>query len=318
MLAVVLFSLILLNSEPLDLNTDPLAQTVIFASKEKAAELLATEDTFTNILSRFDLASRLDRKNPDEEELLRYAASQAREWDPKDVIRFKKILGEMDAHIRRQGYHLEFPGEIYFVLTTAKEEGGATAYTRENYVVFKEGFATKSDDELRRLIYHELFHILSRHNPDFRERMYKIIGFGVMENLPYPENLRDFRITNPDAPLNNAYIRLRNKNTGDIADFSMILYSSQDYDGGSFFDYLNIGFMQLEGEDEKEIAYRDGEAVILQLEEVEQFFEQVGENTQYIVHPEEIMADNFTYLMTGKAGLSTPRIPKAIRAVILD
>jgi hypothetical protein len=33
---------------------------------------------------------------------------------------------------------------------------------------------------------------------------------------------------------------------------------------------------------------------------VEDFLEQVGRNTRYVIHPEEILAENFALLITGK------------------
>ena len=34
--------------------------------------------------------------------------------------------------------------------------------------------------------------------------------------------------------------------------------------------------------------------------DLKEYYEQIGNNTDYIVHPEEVMADNFSYLVTGK------------------
>ena len=45
--------------------------------------------------------------------------------------------------------------------------------------------------------------------------------------------------------------------------------------------------------------------------------QQTGDNTKYIIHPEEIMADNFSYLVMGKTNLKTPRIVEHLK-VLLD
>jgi hypothetical protein len=45
------------------------------------------------------------------------------------------------------------------------------------------------------------------------------------------------------------------------------------------------------------------------------FFEQIGRNTRYIVHPEEIMADNFSLMLFGGT-LSNPEIVEALRALL--
>ena len=46
------------------------------------------------------------------------------------------------------------------------------------------------------------------------------------------------------------------------------------------------------------------------------FFEKVGKNTNYIIHPDEILADNFVHLVIGTKNLSTPRIIDEMRAAL--
>ena len=38
----------------------------------------------------------------------------------------------------------------------------------------------------------------------------------------------------------------------------------------------------------------------LNLDEVEGFYEQIQRNTNYIIHPDEILADNFIFLVQAK------------------
>ena len=52
----------------------------------------------------------------------------------------------------------------------------------------------------------------------------------------------------------------------------------------------------------------DGHALFRSPDEVAGFFEQTGRNTSYLIHPEEIMADNFVHLVVGppKPGVPLP------------
>jgi hypothetical protein len=45
-------------------------------------------------------------------------------------------------------------------------------------------------------------------------------------------------------------------------------------------------------------------------------YEQVGRNTQYIIHPEEIMADNFAELVMQDRSVPTPEILQKMLAVL--
>ena len=70
-----------------------------------------------------------------------------------------------------------------------------------------------------------------------------------------------------------------------------------------------------EGEDKKPLLTEEG-PVLFNMKEVSGFFEQVGRNTKYIIHPEEIMADNFAYALLGKDNLSDPRIVEDVRIIL--
>jgi hypothetical protein len=48
--------------------------------------------------------------------------------------------------------------------------------------------------------------------------------------------------------------------------------------------------------------------VVIDPKKVPAFYEKIGKNTQYIIHPDEILADNFVHLMMGNQNLATPRI----------
>jgi hypothetical protein len=291
--------------------SESLEDKIKFASIEKANGLLIIEDEFTKSWSQFDIDSRMQKQNSSRKELFTYITEQTRDWtfEEKNVI--LTILKNIDEQINKQGFKIDFPDVIYFIKTTTNEEGNARAYTRANYVVINNDALSKSNEDLEHTIVHELFHVLSRNNPKLRQEMYGIIGFDLMNTIEYPEGLKKYRMTNPDAPQTDSYIKL--KVDGQIKDCMIILYSAKDYSGGNLFDYLNVGFLSLSGDTIKTIEYNDNIPVIYTFEEVTEFFEQVGKNTKYIIHPEEILADNFTFAILNKTELPNPEIINEIK-----
>jgi hypothetical protein len=288
-----------------------LVDKIKFASVDTAKKLLLQEDEFTKSWSQFDIDSRMQKQNSKKEELLDFISKQAKEWSLDEKKKVLSIFESIDKQILKQKFRIAFPDEIYFVKTTANEEGGAGGYTRANYVVLKEDILSRPKGELTQTIVHELFHILTRANPDFRREMYRIIGFKLMNQIDYPDDLKSYRITNPDAPQTDSYIQL--KVNGKTVECMMILYSNKDYDGGDFFKYLNVGFLSLTGNMDKSIVLVDNKPVIYNFEQVTGFFEQVGKNTQYIIHPEEILADNFAFAILNKTGLPDQDIVDKIK-----
>lgn len=311
---LALITLIIIGYAANGWSADSLLDKIIFASVDKANELLTQEDDFTKCWSKFDIDARMQKQNSTKEELFDFITHQTKEWTLDEKNKIQSIFENLDELIKKQGFKIKYPSEIYFIKTTANEEGGAGGYTRASYIVLKEDLLAQSDDALKQIIVHELFHVLTRANPNFRKKMYKIIGFRLMKPIDYPENLKPYRITNPDATQTDSYIQL--KVNGKPVDCMMILYAKKEYTNGSFFQYLNVGFLRLKGRKEKSIQFVDGKPVIYTFEDVSGFFEQVGKNTNYIIHPEEILADNFAYTMLGRTGLPDTDILDIIKKTL--
>jgi hypothetical protein len=58
--------------------------------------------------------------------------------------------------------------------------------------------------------------------------------------------------------------------------------------------------------------------MLVDIQQVSGFFEQVGKNTEYIIHPEEILADNFASLVLGQRNLPSPEVMEMIQAILKD
>jgi hypothetical protein len=66
-------------------------------------------------------------------------------------------------------------------------------------------------------------------------------------------------------------------------------------------------------------AGRAGESlVMLDPATVPEYFTAIGLNTRYIIHPEEILADNFTLLVRGERKVRTPRILDELKRVLAE
>ena len=93
----------------------------------------------------------------------------------------------------------------------------------------------------------------------------------------------------------------------------MLIYANKPYEGGSFFNYLTIGLMPLK---DGKAEQKDGKTVIYGIKDAENFFEQVERNTNYIINPEEILAENFAFLLTRKPVSGTPELIEKMRQAL--
>lgn len=284
-----------------------------FASPSEAAEILSRKDEFVQRLSDFDRAARVKTdKSVSEAEFLRFVKANVSSWTNAERTKVEEAVGEIRPSL--EDLPLTLPKTISFVKTTGGEEGGAF-YTRDTAIVFPESqLRVATSKQLRKTIAHELFHILSRENPVIREALYEAIGFQKCPEVNFPTQLQRRKITNPDAPRNDHSIRLRLDGM-EIVAVPILFSSTEKYDvsrGGEFFNYLEFRFLVLQNGD----SSRASDALTAP-ENVSGFFEQVGRNTDYVIHPEEILAENFALLVLNDQNVKSPEILQRIRAILL-
>jgi hypothetical protein len=288
-----------------------------FAEVNEGVRILTARDDFIVRLSAFDRSARMKTDKPvSEEEFLEFIKANVSAWTGAEKRTIKSAIDRIRPGLRALA--LSFPKVIYFVKTTGGEEGKAF-YTRDTAIVIPSEQLSSNSEALEKAIGHELFHILSRENPELREKLYAAIGFTKCPEIEFPAQLKSRKITNPDAPRNDHFIRLQ-AYSGEILAVPILFSSAEKYDvsrGGEFFRYLQFKFLVLEktGGSSFKTAVEDGQPRLLALEQVSGFFEQVGRNTEYVIHPEEILADNFALLVRGDHAAS-PEIVQKMKQVL--
>ncbi len=101
----------------------------------------------------------------------------------------------------------------------------------------------------------------------------------------------------------------------------MLLARSERYDvkkGGEFFDSMDFRLLVLDeaGGRFRPSVLPDGKPRLLNPAEVPDYLDQIGRNTGYIIHPEEILADNFVLLVNGKSPVKSPRILEQLGSLL--
>ena len=289
----------------------PLAgKTVVrFGSQEEGQAAIGADDDFVRSLSRFDLQCRLQKADEvTVEDWRKFARGEVQAWDPAQVVFVSESVKRL--RVRLEELNLPLPKTVLLVRTTGKEDGNA-AYTRGTAIMLPDKVLAYQPAQFDRLLTHELFHILSRNQPMLRSDLYGLIGFQICPPLALPPSLASRKITNPDAPLVDCVIEIVD---GDKTYFGApILYASQkEYDAkadGSLFSYLTFRLLVIE---KHEGAWRPvmmgDQPVVIDPKKLPAYFDKIGKNTQYIIHPDEILADNFVHLVMRDQNLATPRI----------
>jgi len=287
---------------------------VAFADLTRAREVLTNRDEFIRALSPFDRAARMKvEATPTEGEFCAFLATNALAWKAAETNGMAELLRTLAAKL--EPLQVPMPARIDLIKSTGREEGGA-AYTRQSAIIFPERDAASAEMDM---LAHELFHVLSRNNPELRRKLYGVIGFRLINEVELPPDLAPVKLTNPDGVQINWMIVVQDQ--GRSLPVIPVLFSSEAaYDvrkGGEFFQYLVFRLLVL---NENEGRYRpslvDGKAHLLASEKLTGWREQIGENTSYTIHPDEILADNFVFLVNGRTNLPTPRIILEMRKAL--
>ena len=285
------------------------SSVAVFATPEQGQAVIGRFDEYAQRMSAFDRKLRMDQEAAvSAREFLRFAAAQVTAWPDSERERIAAVMETLA--MRLQGLRVPLPPRVLLIRTTGHEEEGE-AHTRGHAIVLPARSTGGDAGELLALLSHELFHVMSRHDGALREALYALIGFQRCPEIALPPELEGRRITNPDAPKLDTYIEVRT--AGTAVAVAPLLLTRADFSlqrGVALQDYWQLRFLALRrgAENEMRPILRDGAPVLYSLGELEGFFEQVGSNTQYLIDPEEILADNFALLVTGKAAREPERV----------
>jgi hypothetical protein len=316
LLVPVLLALAFLNSVQADTKLNE-QTSIVLATVEQAKTVLGRKDEFVQRMSPFDRSARMKTdKVVSEKEYLAFVVSNILAWDKKETANIEAALAIVKRKLKK--FSLNLPATVFMIKTTGKEEGQAP-YTRGNAIVFPKRVLSGPSEKLQKTIAHEFFHILSRNNPKLRTRLYAIIGFEACNEVDFPSGLKPRKLTNPDAPKNNHHIKLSVEGKP-ISAVPILLSRSEKYDvqaGGEFFNYLELRFLAIEKDTKSKkfvAVYKDKKPVLLEMRDVgASYIQQIGRNTGYIIHPEEVLAENFAMLVLGAGKAPSPEILKKLQ-----
>lgn len=285
-----------------------------FADKEEGGKLLMSCKDYYDGFTENDLAFRMQRTDATLEEYKAFAKDQVLDFTDEEKTLIDEYMARIEKKIADNGLHLPPLDEIVFVCTTMAEEGNVSGYTHGTHIYLGRdllnGFISEGtyNSNLEYILAHEVFHCLTRCNPDFRAEMYKIIHFTVQEEeYEIPPSVKEYFISNPDVEHHNAYAEFMIDGEPVRCFLAAVTRKHFEKEGERFFDTLTAALVPVDGTD---IYYYP--------EDAPNYNDVVGDNTGYTIDPEECMADNFSmavvFGMKGPEGdgYATPEIIEAI------
>lgn len=286
---------------------------IVFSTMSQSKEIIAKNDGFISSMSTFDRSSRMKINKPiDNSEFTKFLKNNVLEWEntekSKITLIFEKIKNKF------QGLKDILPDEIFLVKSTGAEEGNA-AYGRENSIVLPKRVINKSAGELENDLIHELFHIISKNNIGLRKDLYKIIGYYAGDNFEYPKQLAERKITNPDGYENKYYIdiQINNQNLTLVPLLIAKIDIEEINSHNDFFAYLSFKLAIV-----KSNNVRKNDLMFLDDNDFQYYHEKTGFNTQFRIHPDEILADNFVLLVNKSNQIRSHWIIEEMKKILFN
>lgn len=280
------------------------------ATVEEGQRLMRERDRFHEQINALSLDFLLQKKGGTLEEYIAYSAEQVLAFTPEDIARVEDCTAWLRDLLERRGLSLPDPGTVTVVKTTGLEAMGAAGYTCGSTIFLAASlFDPGMETAFRRTLLHELSHCLSRAFPEYREALYGLIGFRVLEEeIDLPEEVLERIIANPDVERhdNAAFFTVDGKRT----ECCLVFLTDSVFEraGDDFFSGMYVGVVPLDTFE------------VHRVEEIPDFWDQVGRNTTYVEDPEEAMATNFSYALlyldAGYAFLPSPEIPEGIIGIL--
>lgn len=255
-----------------------------------------------------------------------YLKSDVEGFSARDVEFVGKVLKDMFKTVNELSPDI-FPDTLIMVKTKGTHYGDGVWYTRDNCIVVPAGeLEARKTNPFTSTMYHELFHVWSRLNPAKREKLYQLIGFQKigLENLRLPPALAERVLYNPDGVDFAQKISLAAADNTRIEAVPIIYAKNVGAISGQneFFGYLEFNLFQILPESNGTwtvVTKDDGYSSTLKLNELPDFFRQIKDNTGYIIHPDEVLADNFSFIMAEKTNPQyTAKFSEAGKKLLAD
>ena len=288
-----------------------LSKSLDFADLHRAQKALGHKDRWAKQLSDFDLGVRQRTVEPTNlKEFLDFAAGAGRGWTALEKANWNAVVGRLSDAM--QGLNLHVPN-IDLIKTSGEEEFGA-AYTRRHAIMFPESITSLPTTDPRRadfLLAHEVFHVLSRTDPLLRDDLYALLGFKTVDGFEYPAELEGRRLSNPDAfeYLHTLTVQSGSGSVEVMPVIQSLLPLNEVIQLPNFFDALDIVLLSVDPSTGEALRDSNGDLIKFNFGNTN-WIPLMLRNSSFIIHPEEILADNFATLMEWRSdGVLPPANP---------
>ena len=265
-----------------------------------------TKEGFFERIGGLDRSIQMKAENtPSEEDYREFLRRDVRSFTEKEKERLNREMQTIYALCARLSPHL-LPDTLRLIKTRGKYYGPSVYYTREDFIVIPENeLGPYASETLQDVLLHELFHVLSRYHPQLRKELYGLIGFRHLEApVVIPALLQQRLLLNPDGSDFQWGITLKSADGSPFLATPLLFSRFDKFNARQpqFFSYLEFQLFALEKDTitpQYVVQVSPEGRSTLGPDIFVQYLAQVKDNTDYLIHPDEVLADNFIFAVQG-------------------
>ena len=279
-----------------------------FASQEEGRQLKMANTAYFDCLNQNDLDWKTWHSGATLAEYKAFAEEQIVGFTEEEKQVINSAMDFVESRCAELGIQLPLHDEIVFIKSNMADEGYAGGYTHKNEIYLdayflglavraSQGEFSDMDREYflhftHELVAHEIFHVLTRGDAQFRQRMYGLVGFTVMDHeVEFGPAVRGVLESNPDVERYDNYAEFT---IGGVKRPCILtaVYTSSYAEAvvidseANFFNYTEGVLIPL-----------DEPNTMIPIEQATDFYDIMGYNSNYLLAAEEYLADNFSYLV---------------------
>ncbi|MBK7336374.1 MAG: hypothetical protein IPJ00_09465 [Saprospirales bacterium] len=283
----------------------PEAGQVFYLDSLEAAGRVSRDDVegFFEKIGALDRAIQMQRSEaPTLEAYREFLRRDVLSFTAEEQGRLEKEISEIYRLCEQLSPHL-LPDTLRLIKTRGAYYGASAWYTREDYIVIPENALRAGP--MQDVLLHELFHVLSRNHPRLRKDLYELIGFiRLSEPIQFPEPLRSRLLLNPDGMDHQWATPLLSPEGKEVMTIPLIFSQYEAYNPKRplFFAHLDFQLFALEMDSASKAwavqVNSEGKSTLGPEFRVD-YLRKVRDNTTYLIHPDEILADNFIWAVQG-------------------
>jgi hypothetical protein len=272
------------------------------ASASEGRAILAAEDDFTRALGSFDRSFRMRTSAPVADAAVRhFLGEQALDFTAEEAQVWEEAIAAVARGARGMGAVL--PPEVLVVKTTGREERDH-AYTRGHAIALPASrVRSLRGERALRLIAHELFHVASRASAAYRDATYALLGFVPVGPLAPPDELDGSRMTNPDAFVLGHYLPMGGR--AFVPLLACPLPLADVLERPNVLDVVNTVLLEIDPPTAMVVRDATGAPVLVDPQTTD-WARLLARNSSYSIHPEEVLADNLSFLVRRRLGIGPP------------